>query len=260
MDLLSVQHGQRMAIGVKTDCRPLPVLAGLASPYFTGRVKNLTNQIMTVKFFLQEIIAGGNSVITPYGSFQDIDTNTLLSNYFWNFDYSTYDDKTTLIAALKAAIVAQAVTLGYTTFTTTDIIEITDISEIIPVLPRSFNNVPSASIVTGTGATGTQISTTRDAHITYSPTMVTTASISGNASDVIVLEICSTNSATSANWIEIARVTNAQALSLAVTLQSVQTTAGILSGILPAGYYRKIRAITSGTVSNSMSSGQEVLL
>lgn len=125
---------------------------------------------------------------------------------------------------------------------------------------RSFNNAPSAAIVTGTGATGAQVSASRDAHVSYSPTMVTTASISGNASDVIVLEICPTNSATAGNWIEIARVTNAQALTLAITLQSVQTTSGVLNGIVPAGYYRKVRAITSGTVSNSMSSGQEVLL
>lgn len=159
------------------------------------------------------------------------------------------------ITQANAALVAYATGLGHT-------LAATDIFWQGVVMPsnNSFNNAPGASIVTGTGATGIQISATRDAHVSYSPTMVTTASISGNASDVIVLEICSTNSATAGNWIEIGRVTNAQALSLAITLQSVQTTSGPLVGYVPAGYYRKIRAITSGTVTNSMSSGQEVLL
>lgn len=127
-------------------------------------------------------------------------------------------------------------------------------------ITRTFNNTPSRSIVTGTGATGFQVSATQDADVQYSPTMVTTASISGNASDVLVFEICSTNSATAGNWIEIGRLSNAQALTLAITLQSVQTTSGLLGGIIPAGYYAKIRAITSGTVTNTFVSGQEVLL
>lgn len=128
------------------------------------------------------------------------------------------------------------------------------------VVARSFNNAPGRSIVTGTGATGFQVSATRDAVVQYSPTMVTTASIAGNASDVIVFEIAPTNSATAGDWVEINRVTNAQALTLAITLQSVQTTSGALGGVVPAGYYAKMRAITSGTVSNTLSSGQEVLL
>lgn len=124
---------------------------------------------------------------------------------------------------------------------------------------QSYNNAPSRTIVTGTGATGFQVSSTRDAQVQYSPTMVTTASISGNASDVIVLEVCPTNSATAGSWVEIGRLSNAQALTLAITLQSVQTTSGVLSGKVPAGYFAKIRAITSGTVTNTMVSGQEVI-
>lgn len=127
-------------------------------------------------------------------------------------------------------------------------------------LPISVNNNPSRSIITGTGATGFQVSSTRNSTVQYSPTMVTTASISGNASDVIVFEICATNSATAGDWKEIGRLTNAQALTLAITLQSVQTTSGLLGGIVPAGWYAKMRAITSGTVSNTFVSGQEVLL
>lgn len=124
---------------------------------------------------------------------------------------------------------------------------------------QSYNNVPSRSIVTGTGATGFQVSATRDAEVQYSISMATTASIAGSASDVVVFEICPTNSATAANWVEIGRIGNGQALSLAITLQSVQNTAGELTGHIPAGYYAKIRAITSGTVTNTFASAQEIL-
>lgn len=211
------------------------------------------------KFIIEELLANINGTLQPYGSFQDISLHTFLSNFFFTFDYTSYSDKPSIIAAINAVIVAQAVTLGYTGFTASDVIWLASGLDAV-TLPRSFNNAPGASIVTGTGATGTQISATRDAQVSYSPTLVTTASISGNASDVLVLEIAATNSATAGDWKEIARLTNAQALTLAITLQSVQTTSGSLAGIVPAGWYRKIRAITSGTVSNSMSSGQEVLL
>lgn len=185
----------------------------------------------------------------------DTSTNTVISSnspvMFFGTDITLYT-LSELIASAQTQILAESVAQGYG-MTAADIIWNIPTS-------KTFNNAPGATIQTSTGAVGTLISSSRDAHVSYSPTMQTTASISGNASDVIVLEICPTNSGTAGNWIEIARITNAQALSLAITLQSVQTTSGVLSGIVPAGYYRKIRAITSGTVSNSMSSGQEVLL
>lgn len=160
--------------------------------------------------------------------------------------------------ATVASAVAVSLTNGYTVSPSNVIIF--GNPQIPATITRTFNNTPSRSIVTGTGATGFQVSATQDADVQYSPTMVTTASISGNASDVLVFEICSTNSATAGNWIEIGRLSNAQALTLAITLQSVQTTSGLLGGIIPAGYYAKIRATTSGTVTNTFVSGQEVLL
>lgn len=132
----------------------------------------------------------------------------------------------------------------------------------IPTIPsRSFNNAPGRSIVTGTGATGFQISSTRDASVSYSPTIVTTATIGGGSSGSVVLEICSTNSSTPGDWIEISRMTNGQVITLALTLQSVQTISSSIVGTVPAGYYAKIRSINNtGTPSYSINSQQEVLL
>ncbi|MCI0553701.1 MAG: hypothetical protein L0287_22365, partial [Anaerolineae bacterium] len=80
---------------------------------------------MTVKYVLHEILAGNNGILTPFGSFYDIDTNGFLSTYFFAFDSKLYDTKEAIIAAIHAQIVAQAVTLGYSSFTEKDIINLT---------------------------------------------------------------------------------------------------------------------------------------
>lgn len=126
---------------------------------------------------------------------------------------------------------------------------------------RSFNNTPTPTIQTVAGAAnGDQLSTTRDALVSYSATIVSTATIAGNASGYMVLEICSTNSATAGSWIEISRTANGQAVSLAITLQSVSTGGGCVTGTVPAGYYRRLRSvITAGSPVFTYNSGQETL-
>lgn len=127
------------------------------------------------------------------------------------------------------------------------------------IVARAFS-APTHSIVTGTGATGFQVSSTRDATVSYNIATSTTATIGGASSVILVLEMAPTNSATPTDWVEVGRFSNGQTISLAIVLQSVQTLTGNLSGIVPAGYYAKIRSITVGTASATYSSGQEVLL
>lgn len=119
---------------------------------------------------------------------------------------------------------------------------------------------PSRSIVTGTGATGFQVSSTRNATVRENVTVTTTASIAGNAGGYIALEMAPTNSATAGDWVEVGRCGNSQALTLAITLQSVQGTTCELTADVPAGYYSKLRSVTTtGTVSFAFVSAQEVL-
>lgn len=209
----------------------------------------------------------GNS-FAYFANIIDLSTNTFVDVYIGTVDINDLPtfSPTEIITSMQSSLLSYASGAGYS-MVAADIIWTTPDpytnaeSNLIKaaVLQKVYNNTPSRSIVTGTGATGFQISATRESRVQYSPTMVTTASISGNASDIIVLEICATNSATAANWQEIGRLTNAQALSLAITLQSVQTTSGCLTGNIPLGWFAKLRAITSGTISNSFTSGQEVL-
>lgn len=129
---------------------------------------------------------------------------------------------------------------------------------------RVFNSGTGAvtrTPTTGTGATGFQVSATRDAAVSYSVAITTTSTLSGSTAGYVALQICSTNSATPSAWIEISRVTNAQSNTLVVGITLSQTSGGALSGIVPAGYYAKILEVnTNGTPSYVYNSGQEVLL
>lgn len=127
---------------------------------------------------------------------------------------------------------------------------------------RSFANAVTLTIQTVAAAgNGSQVSTTRDSAVSYSASVTTTSTIGGPQAGTIVLEICSTNSSTAANWQEISRITNSQTITLAVALQSVQINAASLVGIVPAGFFRRLRSIiTSGTPTFAYNSGQEVLL
>lgn len=126
---------------------------------------------------------------------------------------------------------------------------------------RTFNNAPSRTIQTVAAAgNGFQLSATQDALVSYGVLITVTASISSGQSGYVVLEICPTNSATAANWLEIGRVSSSQIYTLAVAIQGVQGAGGVLSGEVPAGYYARLRsANVTGTPAYSYVDGQEVL-
>lgn len=126
---------------------------------------------------------------------------------------------------------------------------------------RSFNNAPGRSIVTSTGAVGFQPSATRDCFVCASMGLVTTSSIGSGQDGYIVMEIAPTNSSIPSDWLEIGRIRNGQIFTLAIAIQGVQTIAGDIARIVPAGYYVKYRAVNvTGTPPASWISGQEVLL
>lgn len=132
----------------------------------------------------------------------------------------------------------------------------------LPVTPAlSFNNTPGRSIVTGTGATGFQVSSTRNAIVNYSVTINTSVSLSGNAVGYVVLEIAATNSATAGDWVEVGRAPSGQSGTLVIGLALNQAGGGQMGAVIPAGYYAKLRSVNStGTPTYTYNSGQEVLM
>lgn len=127
-------------------------------------------------------------------------------------------------------------------------------------MTKTFNNTPGRSLVTtAAAANGFQISSTRDASVSYSTSISTSVSLSGNSSGYVVLEICPTNSAVAGNWIEINRFTSGQSGTLVVGLILNQVGGGTVSGMVPAGYYARLRSVNvSGTPTYTTNGQQEV--
>lgn len=130
------------------------------------------------------------------------------------------------------------------------------------VLPPRVFSTSTRSIVTGTGATGFQVSATRDAIVNYAVNIQTTATIGGSSAGYVTLEVSPTNSASAASWYEIgSRCRNDQTITLAIALQSVQSIGCSLPGTIPAGYYTKIRSVNvGGTPTYTFISGEEIQL
>lgn len=220
-----------------------------------GRVKNLTLNTVQELFITSFGYSNGDGEFAV--KFIIVSGSTFVQNgsqiFSTSYDLSTF-------AAVDAACRAEIAIWASANSMTINAIDWAP-GAAGALAPATTQAPATRSIVTGTGATGFQPSATRDVFANYNLTVATTATIGGSASGTLVLEICSTNSSTPANWIEVARFTNGQSISLAIALQSIQTLAGQLSGMIPAGYYAKIRSINnSGTPTYTYNSGQEVLL
>lgn len=116
----------------------------------------------------------------------------------------------------------------------------------------------SPSLV-GTGATGAQISTTKDSTVRASVSTSTTSTIGGPSTSAVALKICATNSSTEGDWTTVATFQSDQTITLAVVLQSVQVVKGQLTADVPAGWFVKLVNSGSGTHSESFLTGQKTL-
>lgn len=107
--------------------------------------------------------------------------------------------------------------------------------------------------------TAFQISTNRDAWVSYSVQITVTASIAGGQNGDVILEIAS-DSGFTANVQTLAISGLGQTYTLAVAIQGVQPQTGVVTGYVPAGYYTRLRTVNNtGTPGFSYRAGQEVL-
>lgn len=131
---------------------------------------------------------------------------------------------------------------------------------------RSFKNgltnTSLAVLVTVAAASnGTLVNASRDTLGSYSATITSSSSLTSGASGYVVLEICSTNSATAANWIEVARSGDGQNNALIVGLGLSNVGGGTVVAIIPAGFYGRLRSVNSvGTPVFTLNSSQETAL
>ena len=105
-----------------------------------------------------------------------------------------------------------------------------------------------------------QVSTTRDASVFYSASILNALSLAGGSVGAIILEIA-TNSGFSSGVQELGRISNSNTGTLVIGLALNDSVATQLSGYVPAGYWVKLRTATSsGTPTYTYLSGQEVWL
>jgi len=119
---------------------------------------------------------------------------------------------------------------------------------------RSFAS-PSRSV-----NTAFQISTTRDAAVSYTVDISTTVSLSGGAVGTVYLEYADDSGFTT-NVKEVAHTTNGNTGTLVVGLALTQSASAQLGGIIPAAKYSRLRTSnTTGTPTYGTPVVQEVLL
>lgn len=123
--------------------------------------------------------------------------------------------------------------------------------------PRTTSSL-SLSLV-GSGATGTQISATKDSTILLNVSTSTTSTIGGPSTSLVSLKICATNNATEGSWTTVAALENDQTITLAIVLNSIQVMKGQLIADVPAGWYAKLVNSGTGTHSETSISGQQTL-
>lgn len=229
---------------------------------------------MAIKAYVTDYLApnlGDNGISFQFG-FADTNTGTIIDGnqdaLQINVDLNTFTPDEA-VAAIQTKVLAYASAHSYS-MTAADIIwgapnlfTKTEAASIkAAVVPRSFTNNATHTIQTvAAAANGFQLSTTRDAMVNYAATIVTAATLASGAVGSVVLEIASTNSSSAGAWQEIGRISNGQVFSLAVAIGCTQTVSGQVGGVVPAGYYARLRSInTTGTPTYTYNSGQEVLL
>jgi len=115
---------------------------------------------------------------------------------------------------------------------------------------KSFNN----SAVKTINGTGVQISTTRDAFVTYTVThTIALTLLLASGSSQVFLEVSPNNS----TWTTISQAGYSDGVAVAVAL--TKTTTNNVQGMIPAGNYVRLRSVVSGGGSTTFTNGQEVL-
>lgn len=107
--------------------------------------------------------------------------------------------------------------------------------------------------------TAFQVSTTRDAQVSYGVDVATILSLSGGAQGTVSLQYAD-NSSFTTNVVTVGSSTSGNTGTLTIGLALTQTQTSMLYGIIPAGkWVRLATANTTGTPTFTYRSGQEVL-
>lgn len=105
-----------------------------------------------------------------------------------------------------------------------------------------------------------QISSTRDALVSYAVEIVTVSTLISGQAGTVFMEVF-TNSGCTTGTQEVMRFSNGNIQSLGLSVTMTQTVTGTLSGVVPSGSWVKLRTNNdTGTPTFTARPGQEVLL
>lgn len=129
-----------------------------------------------------------------------------------------------------------------------------------PQGPAGTSPTRSFSYATRALNTCFQVSSTRDAQVSYSVDILTSLTLLAGQQGTVYLRIYSNSSCTTGTQ-EVTRFVNGQTGALTVGLSLAQNVTGTLSGIIPAGsYVQLVTENNTGTPTFTARPGQEVLL
>jgi len=129
-----------------------------------------------------------------------------------------------------------------------------------PGAPGTPAPTPTQAAATRSLNTIFQVSATRPVMVCYSVQLTVTASISGGQTGDVILEIAS-NVGFTANVQTVSIAGLGQTYTLAIALQGVQPQTGVLMGMVPAGYYARMRTVNVvGTPGFSVRAAQEITM
>jgi hypothetical protein len=105
-----------------------------------------------------------------------------------------------------------------------------------------------------------QVNPSRAAHVSYSVELTVTASISGGQKGDVVLEVSPSDTfAADVHTVAISGL--GQTYTLAIALQGVTPATGCVSGIVPAGWYARLRTVNvTGSPTFAVRATQETTL
>lgn len=228
---------------------------------------------MAIKVIITDFLPASVNSDSIYfeAGFIDTSTNLCIENYVDVLQFGIHINNFTsneFISAIETKILnrASALSLSIVTsdisYSTIGAFKKSDITTIIQSKVVT-DGVSHSFVTTAAAANGFQVSSTRDALVSYSVTAVSAVQIGlvANVSGYIVLEVASTNSTTAADWKEKGRVGIGQNVGLALALSSTQTATAPLMALVPSGYYARIRTVnTNGTPTYTYVTGTEVLM
>jgi hypothetical protein len=202
------------------------------------------------KAFIQVVNTNYPSNQYTFIDFYDTTTMSFISNklVFLPKDNSILTSND-MIAYVKAAAYTEAGVKGYT---------ITD-ADIISSFPLNGFPTPSFAYPSRTLGTAFQISTSRNARVSYAVQIAATLSLTTGQSGIVILEYADDSGFTT-NVVTVQSGINANTGSLALGLNLTQTVMVTLSGDVPAAKYVRVRTVSNtGTPSFTWVNSQEVL-